>query len=335
LEAIALASAASDDALDNTSLVSRGIRISANPVFMRCGTEKSDRIKPIKVSVKDNQDLFRFSLKNTIDRIGYVTSLGSQGRWMFNGETYDESQSQWFNDTNYENMAESFWSNTATHFTEGNFGIYDPEDSKLRIYQKQGQFQSLGVGSEGLFKLLSILKTYGNKSQLHDIQQSLSLIGSLHKELTHDIKPLELLDFLLIQVREEKNAEYDFAINKSFLFLLFYLVLFISDTTPKFFAIENIGSFFNPRLCRRVIQELVGLAKKYDKQVIFTAHNPAVLDGLDFTDDEQRLFTVSLNLDSHTKVNRILAPKPLQGQEPVNLSETFLRGYLGGLSSGF
>jgi AAA15 family ATPase/GTPase len=335
LEAIAFASAASDDALDNTSLVSRGIRVSENPVFMRCGTEKSDHIKPIKISVKDNQDLFRFCLKNAIDRTGYVNFLGNQGLWMLNGETYEESQSQWFNDTNYENIAESFWSNTGTHFMGGDFVIYDPEDSKLRVYEKEEQLQSLGIGGEGLFKLLSILKAYGNKSQLYDIQQRLALIGSLHKELTNNIVPLELLNFLLTKVAEEKITEYNFVINKSFLFLLFYLVLFISDATPKFFAIDNIATFFNPRLCRRVVQELVSLAKKYDKQIIFTAHNPAVLDGLDLTDDAQRLFTVSLNLESHTKVNRILAPKPLEGQEPVKLSEAFLRGYLGGLSSRF
>jgi AAA15 family ATPase/GTPase len=123
--------------------------------------------------------------------------------------------------------------------------------------------------------------------------------------------------------------------NEGFLFLLFYFALFISDLTPTFFAIDNIDASLNPRLCRRLIQELVELAKKHDKQVIFTTHNPAVLDGLDLEDDQQRLFTIYRNLLGHTKARRILKPEPLEGQEPVKLSEAFVRGYIGGLPKNF
>ena len=126
-----------------------------------------------------------------------------------------------------------------------------------------------------------------------------------------------------------------FRSNEGFLFLLFYFALFISDITPKFFAIDNIDASLNPRLCRRLMQELVELAKKHDKQVIFTTHNPAVLDGLDLEDDEQRLLVISRNQLGYTKARRILGPKPLEGQEPVELSEAFLRGYIGGLPKNF
>ncbi len=39
--------------------------------------------------------------------------------------------------------------------------------------------------------------------------------------------------------------------------------------------------------------------------LLFTAHNPAVLDGLDLTDSEIRLFTVERNSEGHTVVRRI------------------------------
>ena len=117
--------------------------------------------------------------------------------------------------------------------------------------------------------------------------------------------------------------------------MLFYFALFISDITPKFFAIDNIDASLNPRLCRRLMQELVELAKKQDKQVIFTTHNPAVLDGLDLDDEEQRLFVIYRNQLGHTKARRILKPKTIEGQEPVKLSEAFLRGYIGGLPKNF
>jgi hypothetical protein len=59
------------------------------------------------------------------------------------------------------------------------------------------------------------------------------------------------------------------------------------------------------------------------------------LDGLNLDDDEQRLLVIYRNQLGHTKAKRIFKPEPLEGQEPVNLSEAFMRGYLGGLPKGF
>jgi len=123
--------------------------------------------------------------------------------------------------------------------------------------------------------------------------------------------------------------------NEGFLFLMFYFALFVSSDTPSFFSIDNIDASLNPKLCSRLVKELVELAKKYDKQVILTTHNPAILDGLNLDDDEQRLLAIYRNKDGHTKAKRILKPEPLEGQQPVKLSEAFMRGYIGGLPKGF
>lgn len=125
------------------------------------------------------------------------------------------------------------------------------------------------------------------------------------------------------------------SVNEGFLFLLFYFSLFISDDTPKFFAIDNIDASLNPKLCRRLIKELAKLAVESDRQVIFTTHNPAILDGLNLGDDRHRLFVIDRNKLGHTKAKRIFKPDPLPGQEPVRLSEAFLNGYIGGLPKNF
>jgi len=88
-------------------------------------------------------------------------------------------------------------------------------------------------------------------------------------------------------------------------------------------------------LCRRLIKELVNLAKTYNKQVIFTTHNPAILDGLNLNDDEQRLLVVSRNKSGYTRARRFVKPETPEGEEPITLSEAFLRGYLGGLPKSF
>ena len=116
---------------------------------------------------------------------------------------------------------------------------------------------------------------------------------------------------------------------------MFYFALFISKYTPKFFAIDNIDASLNPKLCIELIKILTKLAKKHDEQVIFTTHNPAILDGLNLNDDEVRLLVVNRNIHGHTKVKRVLKKQMPEGVEPLRLSEQFLRGYLGGLPKNF
>ncbi|MCP4112775.1 MAG: hypothetical protein GY749_45810 [Desulfobacteraceae bacterium] len=82
-----------------------------------------------------------------------------------------------------------------------------------------------------------------------------------------------------------------------------------------------------------MIKELSELSGKNSKQALITTHNPAVLDGLNLNDDEQRLFVVSRNDEGKTQVRRIKL-KP-GSDEKLKLSEMWMRGYLGGLPNNF
>ncbi|HBL10183.1 MAG TPA: chromosome segregation protein SMC, partial [Cyanobacteria bacterium UBA11162] len=216
-----------------------------------------------------------------------------------------------------------------------NFLIYSPENYILRAFEQEGQIQPLGINGAGLFKLLKVLSI--DKEKINEIKQRLKIIGWFENfEIADDSQTLEKS----LQIKDrylDPNKDYfnQKSSNEGFLFLLFYFCLFISEDTPKFFAIDNIDASLNPKLCSKLIIELVDLAKKYDKQVIFTTHNPAILDGLNLDDDEQRLFVIYRNKLGHTKAKRIFKPEPLEGQEPVKLSEAFLRGYIGGLPKNF
>lgn len=213
------------------------------------------------------------------------------------------------------------------------FLIFAPEYSSLRTFEQEGQIQPLGNNGQGLLKLLQVLNN--NSDKINEIRQRLELI-----DWFDDFKvPNSDLE-RVIQIKDrylDKELPYfnQRSSNEGFLFLMFYFALFVSDDTPKFFAIDNIENALNPKLCTKLIQELVELAKKYDKQVIFTTHNPAILDGLDLHDDEQRLFTIYRNIYGHTKARRISAPEPLEDDDPVQLSEAFINGYLGGLPNNF
>lgn len=119
--------------------------------------------------------------------------------------------------------------------------------------------------------------------------------------------------------------------NEGFLYLLFYLTLVISDETPKFFAIENIDTALNPKLCREVTRRLIELARKHDKQIIATTHNAAVLDGMNIFEDDVRLHVVRRSIDGYTKSNRVT----LKSEMSMPLSEVWVKGYIGGLPDNF
>ncbi len=218
-----------------------------------------------------------------------------------------------------------------------NFLIYSPENSSLRTFEKEGQIQPLGINGEGLFKLLNVLSSDINRDKINEIKEKLKLIDWFKDfEISHDLSDTERN----IQIKDRYlDADIPYfdqrSSNEGFLFLIFYFALFISDDTPNFFAIDNIDASLNPKLCSQLVKQLVKLAKKYNKQAIFTTHNPAVLDGLNLDDDEQRLLVIYRNKLGHTKAKRILKPEPLEGQKPVRLSEAFMRGYIGGLPKGF
>ncbi|MEG3848942.1 AAA family ATPase [Microcoleus sp. herbarium19] len=363
LEAIALASAAANDKLDNEFLAARGIRVT-EPQLMRSAFEKENLVKDVKIDIignneekssfildNDNSPYSQWIDKNSLD---YMIALLENNNIVASLENQLEQSDELKKILSPRKTIFSLLKKSFRHLDERllkteadqkifplrfyllKFTIYSPENQALRTFEKEGQIQPLGINGEGLFKLLKFLSS-DNQEQLNEIKKKLQLIDWFQDfetppNLSNIQNSLQIKDRYLdpdLTYFDQRSS------NEGFLFLLFYFALFISDITPKFFAIDNIDASLNPRLCRRLIQELEQLAKKHDKQVIFTTHNPAVLDGLDLDDDEQRLFVIYRNQLGHTKARRILKPEPLEGQEPVKLSEAFLRGYIGGLPKNF
>ena len=214
------------------------------------------------------------------------------------------------------------------------FLIFAPENYFLRNPFDENQIKPLGIRGEGLFKHLASVGVK-NPSIFKEIKENLSLIEwfeDLEFEVTADgyfTGRIKIKDIYLeegIKYFDPKSA------NEGFLYLLFYLTLFISAETPKFFAIDNIDNALNPKLAADLMKILAQLAEKHNKQVIFTTHNPAILDGLNLNDPEQRLFVISRNAVGHTKALRIEKKPAITNGQSVKLSEQFLRGYIGGLN---
>lgn len=216
------------------------------------------------------------------------------------------------------------------------FIIYSPELSSLRNFSSESQIEPLGVNGEGLLKLLQVMQEHEPENfkkvcELVEMFQWVEKI-KIDDEDNNIEKHIKIVDRFMGKEIDHRSA------NEGFLFVLFYAALFCSKFTPKSFAVDNIDASLNPKLCRVLIKQLVQLAKDNNKQAFVTTHNPAILDGLDLHDDEQRLFVVERNDDGATQLRRVGVddlPKPKRNGETIKLSEAFMRGHLGGLPTNF
>ncbi|MFS8066704.1 MAG: AAA family ATPase [Byssovorax sp.] len=337
LEAIAFAAAAGQNKLDNEFLASRGIRVT-EPRFMRSAfQEQATQGVRLALGGEEGKRLFDFTLRSD--------ETQTYSHWV--NVAIESSLSQMISSIilNNERTASQIeqlhqiarHSLTAPLNLGGpDFLIYAPENTALRNFQAEGQILPLGGKGEGLFAHLRALGSEKNRPLLDEIIAKLSLIDWFEGfDLPANLSPGERT----IHIRDRYLAEgalFDQrSANEGFLFLLFYFTLFISPDTPSFFAVDNVDASLNPKLCARLITELADLAEKHGKQAILTTHNPAVLDGLDLHDDEQRLFVIHRASRGPTKARRVLPPKPIEGRLPMKLSEAFLRGHIGGLPKNF
>lgn len=369
LEALALGAAASRDKLDHEYLVARGVRMTPPALMLPAFAPEPDggtgpgftqityregatgrRVLAISSAQPNEQD----------DPIWTVTD---SARSEFS-RRFDHLQRIWSDDDARAAMMRGFWDELAKklgsrltpevqralevevathwrappgvrHFEIPAFLTYAPEYSALRRFEEEGALRPLGVRGEGLLEHLQELAAQPGAPAIATINEHLALLDWFERlEVpSPDLagRALRLRDRFLAEgvVFDQRSA------NEGFLFLLFYLTLVISPRTPRFFAIDNLDTSLNPKLCQALMSSLVTLAKRHRKQIIVTTHNPSVLDGLDLHDDEQRLFVIARDDDGATQAHRMSPPKRLGDEPPVRLSTAFLRGYLGGLPKNF
>ncbi|MGB0384492.1 MAG: AAA family ATPase [Ardenticatenaceae bacterium] len=342
LEAIALSSASANDKLDNEFLAPRGIRVT-EPQFMRSAFDKSTSMQDIKIHL-EGDDAAAARVEGAVFNCSLRHDNHPYSKWVNSGQSptiqetieyLEKHAAQNGNTLTVSSVLKDLVTRQAHALNLPTFLIYAPDSVALRLFEKEGQIQPLGIHGEGLFKLLKVLSSEENK--INEIKEKMQLLGWFEDfQIPQNLSDLE--NYIRIKDRylDEELPYFDQnSSNEGFLFLLFYFSLFISEDTPKFFAIDNVDESLNPKLCSQLVREIVTLSKTYDKQVILTTHNPAILDGLNLHDDEQRLFVIYRNKLGHTKARRILKHKPTPGQDPVRLSEAFLRGYIGGLPKSF
>lgn len=352
LEAIAMASASSAGKLDFEFFANRGIRLTEpRMMFPAFDGIEADAIK-IEVFDNYNRGHMLFSLKYNTDlkpsrwedeSINFRDLLSEINKRTDSGTTTVKDVLSILN--NMEKRDDAIVNmrfrkvNGKTMLMPINpdfeqFTIYSLEESELRKSDDNNRIFPLGRHGEGLFAYLKQLANHPKGVEIiKEINENLEILDWFDnldipsEQLSNEFK-VKLRDMYL----DESILYFDQrSTNEGFLYLLFYLTLIISDETPRFFAIENIDASFNPKLCREVIRRLIILAKKHNKQIIATTHNPAVLDGFDLNDEDVALSVVRRTVDGYTKTNRV----SLKNELDIPLSEAWMRGYIGGLPDNF
>jgi len=220
------------------------------------------------------------------------------------------------------------------------YAIYTPNTPTLRATVPDPQTRKpLGLAGGGLAEGFEALKGKVDEDRLDAVLELVdwvSKVGAtesagalLSPAIPRAKKVLKFTDRFMAASRNSLTA-YD--ASEGALYVLFAAVLCLSPSSPSVFAIDNLDSALNPRLVTRLVERLGEWLQlgEPNRQLLFTAHNPTVLDGLDLYDDEVRLFTVERNSEGHTTVRRVeISPELRKLNKQYPLSRLWAMGNLG------
>ncbi len=354
LEAIAMLGASKGNDLDIDGLMSRGVRV-AKPTLTLSSFLRKQIKKEIKINAEFNDQGDAHSIRSTFQSSNLKDLYA---KWI---DLEKEPQSpaalreylRYFTEEKRlqsDEVLEELDSllakksvDVSNKYTEilSNFLIYNLSTQTLRGLDATSRKVPLGIHGEGLDVLMSNFNNYETSKLLtcrlffnwldkitFDKQDELKLSGY---KLGKSSSTLYFQDSFMQRKNNLFSAENA---NEGILHVIFYLALFISNKTPDFFAIDNIETALNPKLCRSLVKELTKLSKERGKQAIVTTHNPAILDGLNLHDDSQRLFEVYRTDEGTTRVRRIKFKKG-GSDKNLKLSEMWMEGLLGAVPNSF
>ena len=348
LEAIGVLGAAATGRVDDEAIIRRGVRAGLPRLFKTsfAGTQIPPHIT-LEARGKPSAT-FRVSLLNPIEKPkpawAFKTELLSSGdtqivsRGVRSGkENLDETRG-----LSALKVVDLLPGDPASLLMKGlqEYVIYTPNTPALRATVPDPQTREpVGLVGGGLAEGFKALKRGVDEARLDEVLGLIDWISDVGvTDVVRDLlspsvpRTKNVLKFTDRFMASSRNTLTAADASEGALYILFAAVLCLSASSPSIFAIDNLDSALNPRIVTRLVGQLAGwlAATNRDRQLLFTAHNPTVLDGLDLDDDEVRLFAVERNSEGHTTVRRI-APSPdlhaLNTQYP--LSRLWAMGNLG------
>ena len=317
LEAIGMVAAKNGNTIELDNMVQRGVRIAMPELMVNSFYGKvASRI--IRVRFENKDGFASYSIKRKDEDSIYTHWQVDHTAIYRKGSSFEEFESLY-----------------------SRFLIYSPSIDALRGLSSNSKLYPIGLHGEGL----DVLMYQMSKDEIAKVERIANRYITWLDDLVYDNEgEMKYRGYKLgrsnsnlyfnDRYMQKKNKFFSAEnANEGALILLFYLVLMVSKATPKFFAIDNIDSGLNPRLCRALMKEMSALAEENGKQVIITTHNPAVLDGLRLGNPNTKLFAVDRSDSGSTRMNEIKV-KP-QTEKRMKLSEMWMNGMIGGVPNEF
>jgi energy-coupling factor transporter ATP-binding protein EcfA2 len=349
LEAVGLLSAAASGRVDDEAIIRRGVRAGLPRLFKTSFAET--RIPPhIFLEARgDPATAFRVSLLNPLEKPVPAWSFKSESLWSGNTEIVTRAprgkkklnldEKAGLAALKLVDLEPNDPASLLMKALQG-YSIYSPNTPALRATVQDLQTRPpVGLVGGGLAEGFVALKRSVDENRLDDVLELIDWVSNvsatesasaiLSPAIPRAKQVLKFTDRFMASWRNTLTA-YD--ASEGALYVLFAAILCLSPSSPSIFAIDNLDSALNPRLVMRLVGRLATWLRDAnpDRQLLFTAHNPTVLDGLDLDDEEVRLFAVERNSQGHTTVRRIdISPELRLMNEQYPLSRLWAMGNLG------
>lgn len=353
LEALGVLGAAANSVVDDESLLRRRVRPGVPRLYKSSFTSERTPAH-IRLEVEAATDAsYRISLLNPLD--------APEPAWKFKTETlFDGTQdilSAGVRSKKNLNphqglaalkMVELDSENPASQLLESlqNYAIYCPNTPTLRGITPDQQSRtpvglSGGLLAEGFKDLVNELEKGGDAGEavlneifslidwVRDISTTTQAGNLLSSKVARSKVMLKFTDRFMAKSRNELTA-YD--ASEGALYVIFAALLCLSPRSPQLISVDNLDQALNPRLLSALVRHLASWLEYANpqRQLLFTSHNPAVLDGLDLSNPEIRLFAVERNNKGLTRIRRIELDDPIKKlNQEYPLSRLWLMGHLG------
>ncbi len=359
LEALGVLGAAANGRVDDESLLRRGVRPGLPRLYKTAFADLEIRPHITLEATNESGALYRIALLNPLEE--------GEAAWRFKTEKLSDgkndvvSQGVRSDKSNLDATA-GLAALKVVDLDSGNpgamllkvlqsYAIYSPNTPTLRgaIPDMQPR-RPVGLAGGGLVEGFDYLQAWWPNARKSDAERFdgvtelmdwVSEVRTVESALTLVPSSVgrgqRVLQFKDRFMRDKLNTLSAHDASEGALYVMFAAVLCLSPHSPNLIAVDNLDQALNPRLVTQLTERLIEWLRASDdidsddrRQLLFTAHNPAVLDGLDIQDEEVRLFAVERTSRGHTCVRRIsLTEKTRELHEQYPLSRLWMMGHLG------
>ncbi len=350
LEAIGVLSAAMTDRVNTNSIQRKGVRLSASSLYKSRFSSIEKESKTVNFGIRWTDE------KAAYEYLTYLTVPSDDDSWKYfaesvtcNGEKIygrsNRSSAQLNNRIGYFTISESL---TAKEYVDAGkyiagYGIYQPDTLTLRgSVPDPMQGNPIGLNGGRLAEAISDLihveddDVMFGTMMMEDVLEMIDWASEfkISKPRKSILNPDVPSTQQVIEFRDKYLSDtssftgYD--ASEGALYVLFMLTLAMHDKAPRMFAIDSFDHALNPRLAKKVTEVFCQKIIEQSKTVFMTTHNPLVLDGLDLSNDDIRLFTTERSENGQVEIRRVqVSEELLRKNQP--LSRLWINGLIGGV----